>query len=101
MSRRPCIFRQQDVTRALNVVNLATAGAVRRAAFHPLANIFPLIEDAEFDELVVSIRDNGLRDPVTIYDGMIIDGRNRQRAMRRREHVDDGALPRVAARLRQ
>lgn len=47
---------------------------------HPLANIFPLIEGAEFEELCASIKANGLRDPIVVHDGMVLDGRNRQRA---------------------
>lgn len=47
---------------------------------HPLAELFPLIEGAEFDELVASIKTNGLRDPIVIYEGSILDGRNRYRA---------------------
>lgn len=49
-------------------------------AFHPLANIFPLIDGREFDDLVSDIRQHGVREPVWLYDGAILDGRNRFRA---------------------
>lgn len=49
--------------------------------FHPLANIFPLIVGEEFSELVEDIRLHGVRDPIFLLDGKILDGRNRYRAM--------------------
>ena len=48
--------------------------------FHELAAIFPLIEGDEYDALIDSIEHQGLLNPITIYQGKILDGRNRYRA---------------------
>jgi ParB-like chromosome segregation protein Spo0J len=47
---------------------------------HPAANLFPLMDGTAFDGLVKSIRENGLRVPVTVFNDLVLDGRNRIRA---------------------
>jgi hypothetical protein len=48
--------------------------------FHPIADCFPLIEGDEFNDLVTDIKANGLLERIVLYEGMILDGRNRERA---------------------
>ena len=48
--------------------------------FHPYAEIFPLIDDADFDRLTDDIKQYGLREKIWTYEGQILDGRNRYMA---------------------
>jgi hypothetical protein len=50
---------------------------------HPIAAIFPLLDpaSAEFLALVEDIKENGLREPITLYEDKILDGRNRYLAL--------------------
>lgn len=92
---------------------------------HPLAELFPPMSDVEFATLVADIKENGLRDPIIVHEGQILDGRNRYRAcleigiepMTRpwdgkgtpldfvvsknliRRHLDDGQRAAVSARI--
>ncbi len=59
--------------------------------FHPLAAIFPLLDKAELQSLADDIFMNGLQEPIVLHDGMILDGRNRYRAMVT-DHVDGAAI---------
>ena len=47
---------------------------------HPLSTLFPRLVGAEFDALVDDIAANGLRDPIVLHNGMILDGGNRAAA---------------------
>lgn len=47
---------------------------------HPLCTLFPRLAGAEFDALRDDIKANGLRTPIVLHNGMILDGGNRYRA---------------------
>jgi len=48
--------------------------------FHPIANVFPLMMGDEFKRFRKDIKINKLREPIVIYEGKILDGRNRYNA---------------------
>jgi hypothetical protein len=47
---------------------------------HPAALLFPPMQGTDFGMLVEDIDANGLREPIVVYQGLVLDGRNRQRA---------------------
>jgi ParB-like chromosome segregation protein Spo0J len=65
---------------------------------HPLAELIPAMTDDELAGLVDDIKANGLREPITLYEGLILDGRHRARACEILEiepeaRIFDGADP--------
>ena len=52
----------------------------KRYRVHPASMAFPLAEGEEFEALVQSIRERGVRNPVFVTGDQIVDGRNRMRA---------------------
>lgn len=47
---------------------------------HPLCTFFPRIEGQEFEEFKADIARCGQRDPIVMFEGMVLDGGNRARA---------------------
>lgn len=47
---------------------------------HPLSACFPAMQADEFKSLVESIEEIGVQNPITLYEGMVIDGWHRYRA---------------------
>ena len=91
---------------------------------HPIADVWPMMDEAKLAELADDIRKNGQLVPVWLYDGKILDGRNRWAACQiagvepkakeytgdeptafavslndRRRHMNKGSLAAVAAEL--
>ncbi len=69
--------------------------------FHPVADLFPMMTDAELAALTADIEANGLRHPIVRYQGKVLDGRNRLAACKKvgvkptftdYEGDEDGAL---------
>jgi DNA modification methylase len=48
--------------------------------YHEYANLFPMVTGSDFEGLKEDIKENGLLNPVVLYEGKILDGRNRFRA---------------------
>lgn len=48
--------------------------------YHELANIFPMMSESEISELSRDIAENGQQESIIIYQGKILDGRNRYQA---------------------
>jgi ParB-like chromosome segregation protein Spo0J len=91
---------------------------------HPIADVWPMMDEAKIAELADDIRKNGQLVPVWLYEGKILDGRNRWAACLiagfepktkeytgdeptafavslndRRRHMNKGSLAAVAAEL--
>lgn len=53
---------------------------MRKYEVHPAADLFPLMTGEELSGLVADISENGQREPITIWNGKLVDGRNRAAA---------------------
>ena len=50
--------------------------------YHPAASVFPMMRGEEYQQLLHDIQEHGLREPILLCDGQILDGRNRFRVCR-------------------
>ena len=51
-----------------------------RLTYHPYSNTFRMMTEVELKELAADIEKNGLQQPIVLYEGLILDGRNRHEA---------------------
>lgn len=56
---------------------------------HPFADVFPMLDDTAHHALVEDIRAHGLNEPIELYGGKVLDGRNRLKAC-----IEAGVTPR-------
>jgi len=54
---------------------------LKRMERHPLSAVFPEMEGQEYEALKASLKKDGLMEPIYLYEGKILDGWNRARAI--------------------
>lgn len=62
--------------------NIPGASEPNAIAIHPAAELFPLLAGTELQALADDIQEHGLLQPVVLYEGAVLDGRNRVAACR-------------------
>jgi hypothetical protein len=55
-------------------------GIIEALGVHPAALLFPMMQGPELGLLIEDIEAHGLHEPIVLYQGQILDGRNRLRA---------------------
>ena len=53
---------------------------MKKYEIHPAATIFPMMTEEEYQGLKNDIAENGQREPVVVWNDLLIDGRNRMQA---------------------
>lgn len=97
--RKPVNVRKLQGQHGISHVTFESAVAIEKAVLaaggvdtrpvpkpkgdHPLAGVFPLMVGAELDALIADIGENGLNEPIVVFEGQILDGRNRERACKK------------------
>lgn len=73
--------------REVMATNLENTMNIFRLPVHPAANLFPMLDKEEMENLVEDIKENGLREPLVIgeHEGktVLVDGRNRRDACKK------------------
>lgn len=54
----------------------------QKLQIHPAAKLMPLMTAEEWTQLKIDIEENGQREPVVLYQGQLLDGRNRLKVCR-------------------
>ena len=65
---------------------MAEEVAIEGLKLHKIAGMHPMYTSTQFSGLVDSIAENGLREPITLYRGKVVDGRHRLKALTQLGH---------------
>lgn len=57
---------------------------------HPLADLNPMMDGDAYERLIEDIKAHGQREPIVMYQGEVLDGRNRMKAC-----LDAGVIPKA------
>ena len=60
-----------------------TSKTSKTLKIHPLCAAVPAMADADFNNLIADINEHGLIDPITVYQGQVLDGRHRLKACKK------------------
>src|SRR5262249_27318002 len=84
-ARRPEMVQYDPLSKAPPAPRLETPPTYEYE-IHPFANMFPMIEGDEFEQLKRDIAKKGIHQPIVVVAGKILDGRNRYKAGREVGH---------------
>ena len=82
LSGKP-IERPSPGSKAANVLPTITNTTMKLYEPHPLALIFPEMNDAAIDAMAADIKAHGLQNPIVLYQDKVLDGLQRQEACKR------------------
>jgi len=73
------VYSDLNAERPFYVTTVGPGGGKKdkRLWLHPLAHAIPQVSEKEFFELAADIKRHGVRNPITIFDGRVLDGRHR------------------------
>lgn len=73
------VYSDLNAERAFYVTVAGERGSTKekRLWLHPLAHAIPQVSEKEFFELAADVKRHGIRNPITVFDGRVLDGRHR------------------------
>lgn len=72
-------IKEHEKAEAIDIKNIPVAKEFKKD-IHPAADIFPYMSEAEFLQLSNNIKEVGQQETIKLFQGKIIDGRNRYKA---------------------